>query len=216
MASQRTTPARSSQLAELKHRRAEQLRIIGEAISAIQSRLDDVRQRRTRSQLLDSVSKGLYDEVDKLAKKAPADQVTDLLLTQVNDVVKDVKDLMPADAYIQRQREFVPAGSNPEHRDVVVVMRQIRQGLERFGKQLEGDAHRRSASRDELKTVEAALALSLESNAVVDRDALRKRGVTLHEPWIDPDLSQVNPVFDFERLDSLDVGEYVKQHVQSE
>jgi hypothetical protein len=75
---------------------------------------------------------GLYDEIDKLAKKAGADQVTDLALEQVNEFVRDAKTLMPEDAYVQRQKEFVAAGDNPEHRDVVFVMRQLRQGLERF------------------------------------------------------------------------------------
>ena len=39
--------------------------------------------------------------------------------------------------------EFVAAGDNPQHRDVVVVMRQLRQGLERLAEGLKSSSTRR-------------------------------------------------------------------------
>jgi hypothetical protein len=78
--------------------------------------------------LLKSVSSGLYDELDKLCKKSPAEPITDLALTSVNEVIKETKQLIQNDIYIQRISEFIPAGDNPQLRDAVMVMRQITQG----------------------------------------------------------------------------------------
>ncbi|MEM7536726.1 MAG: hypothetical protein AAF639_31390 [Chloroflexota bacterium] len=82
--------------------------------------------------LLISVVDGLYVEIEKLTKKAPAEQITTLALQQVNDVINDTKEFMHHDKYIQKLPPFVPAGDNPEYRDVLVILRQIKQGLERF------------------------------------------------------------------------------------
>ena len=66
-----------------------------------------------------------------LTKKAPAESVTDLALNQINDVIRDVKELLQDDPYIQQLVEFIPAGDNPELRDALLVIGQIRQGLKR-------------------------------------------------------------------------------------
>jgi poly-D-alanine transfer protein DltD len=82
--------------------------------------------------ILESELKGLYDEMDKLAKKAPNEPVTNLQLKIVNNFVKKAKHLMSGDTIIDEVEIFVAAGDNPEYRDIVTVLRQIRQGLERF------------------------------------------------------------------------------------
>ena len=107
-------------------KRNDQIKQLDEAIVELTKKLNELRGKQKQLDLLQSVSLGLYDEIDKLAKKAGADQVTDLALEQVNDFIRDAKALLSEDPYAQRQKEFVPAGDNPQHRDVVVVMRQLR------------------------------------------------------------------------------------------
>ena len=64
---------------------------------------------------LKSFTAGLYDEMDKLSKKAPSATVSDLGLNRVNRAIKQAKDLMGAfDVYAAELAEFVPAGDNPE------------------------------------------------------------------------------------------------------
>jgi hypothetical protein len=128
----------SDKVTELKQTRISQLSRIKEIIAVIETSLKKASGYQKRQlNLLESVSLGLYDEIDKLAKKAPAEPVTDLVLNQMNDVIKETKELVIDDSYIQRLQEFVAAGDNPQHRDSVVVLRQIRQGLDRFQEKLD-------------------------------------------------------------------------------
>src|SRR6266481_441604 len=117
---------------ELKGKREAQLADLDHAIEMLQKKIKDVNATEQRARVLQSVSLGLYEELDKLAKKAPADEVTDLVLEQANDVIREGKELLSEDTFVQRLKEFVPAGDNPQHRDVVVILRQLHQGLERF------------------------------------------------------------------------------------
>ena len=82
---------------------------------------------------LKSFAQGLYDEMDKLQKKAPSSGLSDLATKRVNRAIKDAKELMEAhDSYVTELSEFVPAGDNPEVRDAVLVLREILQALERL------------------------------------------------------------------------------------
>jgi len=87
---------------------------------------------RLACELLESELEGLYDEMDKLAKKAPTETVTNLQLKVVNSFVQKAKKLLSEDTIIDEVTVFVAAGDNPEYRDIVTVLRQIRQGLKRF------------------------------------------------------------------------------------
>jgi len=75
---------------------------------------------------------GLYEELDKIYKKAPEEQISDLTVENVNQLIKDTKEIIKEDPYIERIEQFVPAGDNPEYRDAIVVLKQLRQGLDRF------------------------------------------------------------------------------------
>ena len=94
-------------------------------------RLSQLEQLEPEWDLLDSVLKGLYDEVEKMTKKAPADEITELGLGRVNDLLKRAKDLLKGDPFIDSIDPFVAAGENPEHRDVLLILREIRQGMGR-------------------------------------------------------------------------------------
>jgi hypothetical protein len=152
------------------------------------------------------VSLGLYEEIDKLSKKAPAEPITDLVLNQINDIIRETKQLAETDPYVQRLNEFVPAGDNPQHRDAVVVLRQVRQGLERFRKELDSILELLGARITEAKGIHLALRLHLEDNGIVEKKELEEYGVSISQPWMTG--SWPNEYFDFNRLDDIDIPTY--------
>ena len=165
-------------------------------------KLRALREQEKRIGILQSVAFGLYEELDKLAKKAPADQVTDLVLEQTNDVIREAKELLPEDQYVQRYKEFVAAGDNPEHRDVVVVLRQIRQGLSRF---TEGVGTRRSwldTVMEDAKGVRSAAQLYIEGESNLSRADLSEYEGTVMGQWFQDNI------FSFERLDKTNIEAY--------
>jgi len=87
---------------------------------------------RIRWEQISSELDGLYQELDKIYKKAPGEQISNLTVENVNNLIKDTKEIIREDPYIDRVKEFVPAGDNPEYRDVIIVLRQLKQGLNRF------------------------------------------------------------------------------------
>jgi len=91
-------------------------------------------KEKARHEQLVSVTVALYDEMDKLNRKAPAMTISQLSLERVNKLIKSAKDLMQQekDDFIEEIVEFVPAGDMPEYRDVVLVLGQLKAGLDRF------------------------------------------------------------------------------------
>lgn len=91
-------------------------------------------KEKARYEQLVSVTVALYDEMDKLNRKAPAMTISQLSLERVNKLIKSAKDLMQGekDDFVEEVVEFVPAGDMPEYRDVVLVLSQIKAGLDRF------------------------------------------------------------------------------------
>jgi hypothetical protein len=96
-----------------------------------QEREKTINKSKTLS-LLESVTFGLYIETEKLCRKKPELLATNLIVEQVNQVIKETKETVEDDPYIERLKEFVPAGTNPEIQDVVIVLKQISQGLVRY------------------------------------------------------------------------------------
>lgn len=87
-----------------------------------------------RSNQLQSVADGLYEEVDKIARKWPAMPVTERTVTRVNNVLGAIRDLLKEeeDDFIDGLEDLVPAGDMPETRDVVLTLREARDALDRF------------------------------------------------------------------------------------
>ena len=87
-----------------------------------------------RSSQLQSVTDALHDELDKLNKKWPEKIVSDLMVQKANKIIVSVKELLKPepDEFVDEIDEFIPAGDNPESRDVVLVIAQIQAGLRRF------------------------------------------------------------------------------------
>lgn len=185
--------------------RTEQQAQIDEAITTLETRLQYCRQnQRKQLTLIDSVSLGLYIEIDKLAKKAPAEPVTDLALKQINDVIRETKQLIDSDQYIQRLNEFVAAGDNPELRDALIVLRQIRQGLERFSKQLDSLITFLNQRLRDAKCIQFAIGLYL-AGTIPNGDVLREYGVDVPSGWL---KSTYPHSFNFNRLDMTNIKEY--------
>lgn len=98
---------------------------------------DDARLLR-----LNSVATGLYEEVDKLAKKAPVDEISDLALKRINAVITEAKELLKSDPFVASIDVFVAAGENPQYRDVLLILREVRQGIKRGAEAREISAFR--------------------------------------------------------------------------
>ena len=184
------------------------LSALDQAIEPLTNKLRQLREKKQRVELLQSVSLGLYEEMDKLAKKAGADQVTDLALEQINDFIRDAKDLMAEDPYVQKCKEFVAAGDNPEYRDVVVVMRQLRQGLERLETSSKSFQSRCHQLLEDAKAVRVAVQLAQEGNDEISMDDLKEYEVTAKARWFVQSTEFGEPVFSFDVLERTDISKY--------
>ena len=181
----------------------EQLDQINEIIDYFNTQLREVNKGSQTLGLLESVSLGLYEEVDKLSKKAPAEPVTDLVLAQLNDIIRETKQLTD-DPYIQRITEFVPAGDNPEQRDAVVVLRQIRLGLERHRRQAEGRTTILNFRVGEARFLQKALNALIYERITLKKEAF---GSHLYSDWL---TSEYPFLFNHERLADTDLNAYFK------
>ena len=132
-----TTQETAAQKKERKKQEAAQRRLEEEQqeLAEQRQREGELRQglriKRAYYMLFSEVT-GLYDEMDKLAKKVPNEPVTNLQLKILNRFITKAKRLLVGDTIIDEVEVFVAAGDNPEYRDAVTVLRQTRQGLERF------------------------------------------------------------------------------------
>jgi len=75
---------------------------------------------------------GLYDEVDKLVKILPKEPITPLQQKITDDLLGKAKILLSEDTAIDQFEMFVREAGIPEYRDLIIVLRQILQALERF------------------------------------------------------------------------------------
>lgn len=189
----------------LKEKRGKQLEEIDSIVKRLQDCLEKAKAMRSRYALLSSVSHGLYEEIDKLTKKAPAEPVTDLILSQVNDVIREVKELAADDPYVQRLNEFVAAGDNPEQRDVVVVLRQLRQGLARFEDTITTRINTNTSKLNEATTIQVALRLFQEGKEDISLKNIDDFGFGHSDVWF---LDDFRRPFDWNRLDRIDFKTY--------
>jgi hypothetical protein len=87
-----------------------------------------------RHQQLASVADGLYDEMDKIARKWPTMAVTERTITRVNKLLAAVRELLKNedDDFADGLDDIVAAGDPPETRDVLVLLREVKDALQRF------------------------------------------------------------------------------------
>jgi hypothetical protein len=209
---------RSNGAIQLKQSRTEKLAQIRSIIAKIEPQLqkavEQLKYQKRQHKLLDSVSRGLYEEIDKLAKKAPAEPITELVLSEMNQVIRETKELAIDDSYVQRLQEFIPAGDNPQHRDAVVVLRQVRDGLDRFKDQYDSDPHVENL-RSHLynaKGLEMALQLYLEGNESVSVANLEDHGTGVDNTWVinSKDGMEFGNDFNFGMLDKSNKIDFLK------
>jgi len=178
-----------------------------ELIPKLQERVADLRRRQDSLALLKSVSTGLYEETDKLSKKAPAETVTDLLLEQVNTVIRETKEIATSDIFVTRLSEFVSAGDNPQHRDVVVILKQLILGQNRAiatnDQKLNANQEKLSDARGVLCAID--LRLQGQEEYQIGKELLHYNGTSVSKFWRGDDTYDWH--FDFARLDNPDLPE---------
>jgi hypothetical protein len=113
---------------------------------------------------------GLYNEVDKLTKGKSLVPTSDLLIDLVNSLISDAKELVCRDTYLDRLKTFVSAGDNPNYPDVLVALRILRQGLQRFNSLLETETDMHAGIGTELKTILSALQVAERDERDFDKN----------------------------------------------
>jgi hypothetical protein len=185
-----------------KHR-VEKLTDIRRAKHLLQSQSTDITTEASELSALQSVALGLYEELDKLTKKSPVEAVTDFVLSQLNDVIRETKRLVADDAYVQKLNEAVSAGNNPEQRDAIVMLRQARQGLERHQGRIEPRIRIVRTRLNEADLMETAVVTFLMDGSSIKKDDFDRFSSGYSFPdWF---YSGFPREFDFRRLDSTDI-----------
>ena len=198
------TQERERQEQMLIDRRTQQLEQIRGVIPLLDDYATNLKTQHQKMVLLESVSAGLYDETDKLAKKAAVDEITDLALSQVNDLIREAKEFLVKDPYVQKYNEFVAAGNNPQYRDVVMVLRQIRQGLDRFQTTNAVEIKRAATLLSDAKGIRVALALFLKGEDHVSKQQITYNGEDVSSKWLNSSLND----FSFLALDRVNIPEH--------
>lgn len=120
--------------------------------------------------IVDSVSEGLYEELDKLSKKSPIEPVTNLIVEEVNEVIKRIKDIIKTDLFIERLKQFVAAGDNPETRDVLIILKNVRQGIKRYEPELISHKTKLTERKHEARLISDCLSSFLEADEELSID----------------------------------------------
>jgi hypothetical protein len=186
--------------------RKAQLASLEELIPWAENKIKETRTSQQRLDVIASVVLGLYEEVDKLAKKAAAEQATELLIAEVNEAIKEVLALGPNDTPLQRIKPFVPAGDNPEYRDVLLVLRLLRQGIERLTEVLESDQSTVRAQLAEMRGLKLTIEWLSDGEEEITPDELKEHSCDLPAKWFIGHYSE--RYFDPTTLEGLDLFAY--------
>jgi|HubBroStandDraft_4_1064222.scaffolds.fasta_scaffold02522_10 hypothetical protein len=148
---------------ELLEKRQNQLRDARRVVKTLEGHLRSTRQTLDLRDALSSHSMGFYEEVNKLAKGRALLEATTLVMDQANDIIRDAKSIVKDDIYLDRIKEFVPAGNNPVYPDVVVSIRSVRDSLERCGRKLQARLKTFQNRLRKAKTIIGALEYFLDT-----------------------------------------------------
>ncbi|MEP6496097.1 MAG: hypothetical protein ABJF01_25705 [bacterium] len=185
------------------------------AVLRIEEQIRLVKERqRGRASLADHLS-GFYEEIDKLAKGKALLEVTPLVLAETNQTIRDAKAMVAKDPFLDRVREFVPAGNNPVYPDVVVALRTVRQSLDRAGARLAEILTEAQAKLSEAVTfalaLDFAVAEAAEPSLTDVKSHPRRQRRDLSASWFTRDDSGPDyRHFDIERFDQVaDIERYL-------
>jgi hypothetical protein len=206
--------AKADKEAELRSRRLGQLKTVQAVAEALQNAVRSAHDKGEQCGTLSDHLSGLYEEVDKLAKGKALLEATDLTVEHVNNVVRDAKALIAGDTYLDRVKEFVPAGNNPLYPDVLLTVRAVQQAVSRFQTQLDRRKQNLARSSQEARTIICALQFFVDYDGNV---ATKEQVATMidHpvETWFRGDYGI--KAFDFPRLDNRDIGAYLSASLES-
>lgn len=194
---------------ELIARRKEQLGVAATAIDRLRNELREVRRRQNAREALHDHATGFYQEIDKLAKGKTLLEVTNLIVDEANDVIRDAKALIRGDQFLDRVKEFVPAGNNPVYPDVVVNLKTVLQALGRAESQFEAAEETIDELYDHALTIHGALHVFVEENTYASKnDVLRfMQADAVVDNWFV--TTGAGTHFDFDRLDDTDLADYL-------
>jgi hypothetical protein len=166
----RTAEKKEREAAEFKADLTRDLELAKSALADVEKQSQTAREDASMFKALVSHLAGFYQEVDKLSKNKGVFEATDLVVQTINDVVRDAKHFATGDPYLDRTKEFVPAGQNPPYSDVLMVARTVQQFLQRSeqgilerGKQLARMSHH-------AQTIIAALSWWIENDDQPTKD----------------------------------------------
>ena len=198
-------------------RSSEQLTQISEAISSLGPSQSSNPSNLEKFEDLNNVLEGMYDEIDKLTKKKTIELATDLIVEQVNSTLGEIQELLTDDSHIAKLKKFVPAGDLPEVRDVLFVLRQACQGMERFSKKLNQEEEKIGTLLLEAKVIKIALELfqreysndDYHSSYEIETNEIEKLSETrVPNEWAIKE--SLESIFNFERLDYIEIADYFK------
>jgi len=197
----------------LRTRRTTQLESSEAAVKKLEGELKATRKTAKRCETLSNHSEGFYDETNKLAKGKTLIEATPLFVEQTNDIIRDAKDIVKSDIYLDRIKEFVPAGNNPVYPDILVIVRAVRQSLHRCKTDLRAREKQLMGTLCRARTVVGALEcfLSEEENAEY---AIKETVETfvagdVDDSCFNSDTQGSVECFDFEQFDAQTLEEFL-------
>lgn len=106
-----------------------------------EARLEKMWEAKRRSEQLRNVCDGYYNEIDKQTRKWPTMAVTRRTVDRVNMLLGEVRTLLAdeEDDFAAGLDDIVPAGDLPENRDVLLILREVRDALGRFEREYAGE-----------------------------------------------------------------------------
>lgn len=166
---------------------------------------------RQRWSDLDSLCRGIYDELRQQAPAAPDAPVSLLIARQVNRALGLAAQLLRGDPYFGYfVRSFPAKDGLPPYRDVMCVLRQLLESLNRFDRQLTERQELIAERLREARTISAALVIAGETAAgyVLRRD-VERRGVDPHPAWF-VDFKRSLSCFNFKKLNETLLESYFR------
>lgn len=201
---------RSKRSSERRSQLAEARRVLNQ----LQAELNIVEKKDDQRYNLADHLAGFYEEIDKLAKGRTLVEATSLVVDQVNDIIRDAKEVVENDIYLGRIKEFVPAGNNPVYPDVLLVARTVRQSLERCEGELDGKRKAIASTQTRARTVIAALECFLsgeEGCELGSREDVERYVVgDLDASCFYDEEDSGQDYFDFDALDSQSVEQFIR------
>lgn len=210
--------AKNAAAIALRNRRNEQMQTARLATRRLRDATRPLKKLSLQRQGLASHLEGFYAEVDKLAKGRTMLEVTPLILDQANEIIRDAKAIVTGDVYLDRIKEFVPAGNNPVYPDVLVVMRGVQHGLHRAKESFDNRGNRIRNRLIKAETVATALEIYFERDDPDDLPTKENVRAIIEnvERYCFYEADDGEEYFDFDFLDSKNLNDFFSEDVDED